>query len=157
MLAHRRFNWYKYSQATVGRTLVVYDFDDTIAHGTSNFERLLNVGSDKPYKWLQSFIKDYYKYGDNLYIMTARYQKTFGDCKKKIINFLKEFGINFPESNIICSGFLPSSGGRKKDKFREMLDEKDIDTLIFIDDSQENKVSVGELKENYPQVDFIII
>jgi hypothetical protein len=153
----KKFNWYKIAQTQNDRTLVVYDFDDTIAHGTNNLQRILNIGQDKPYIWLNDFLRDYSKYGNDLYIMTARMQKTMGDCKKKIREFLKQFGVDFPESNIICSGFLPSTAICKDREFRKILEEEDIGRIIFIDDDSSNRSAVRGLCADYPQIDFIVI
>jgi hypothetical protein len=148
-------NWYKISQ-NKSNEIIIYDFDDTIACGTTNMQRVLNIGEDIPHVWLSSFIKDYKRYGDSLYIMTARMHKTVGDCKKIIKKFLRQFGINFSESNIICTGFLPSTWDRKKVEVEKILKEQSPDNLIFIDDSTNNREAIDELQEKYPETQILV-
>ncbi len=147
-------NWYKYAR---NKTIVIYDFDDTIACGTTNLQRMLNIGKDKPYVWLNDFLHDYNKYGNSLYIMTARMSRTLGDCRKLIRNFLFDFGIDFPESHIICVGFLPSSQGNKSKIVRQILNNNDIEELIFIDDDPNNRQAIYNLQSDYPKVDIRVI
>jgi len=149
-------NWYKIAQIN-SSDIIIYDFDDTIASGTNNMQRILNIGNDKPYVWLSSFVEDYKKYGDNLYIMTARMHKTLGDCRKLIKSFLKQFGIDFPESNIICTGFLPSTWGRKKVEVEKILKNESPRKLIFIDDGINNREVIDGLQDKYPYTDILVM
>ena len=150
-------NWYKLCHKSNQNLIVIYDFDDTIACGTNDLQRFLNVGQNKPCVWLERFLKDYQKYGNNLYIMTARMHKTMGDCKVVIREFLRDFGIDFPESHIICTGFLPSAQGCKSREIRKILDTQEVSRLVFIDDNSDNREAIGELSEEYPHVDFTVV
>lgn len=149
-------NWHKIAQIN-SSDIIIYDFDDTIAFGTNNIQRMLNIGNDKPYVWLSSFVEDYKKYGDNLYIMTARMYKTLGDCRKLIRKFLKQFGIDFPESNIICTGFLPSTWSRKKIEVEKILETEIPENLIFIDNDVNNRVVIDDLQDKYPKTNILVM
>lgn len=149
-------NWYRMANIE-DNTIVIYDFDDTLACGTTDLERVLNIGVDRPYVWLDKFLDDYRKYGDKLYIITARFHKTIGDCKEKIADFLNRFGINFPKSNILCTGFFPSAHACKFNGVKQILDNHDVDRLIFIDDNPANRDAIAKLRRYYPHVEIITI
>jgi hypothetical protein len=154
-MIYKKANWYKIAQNN-SSDIIIYDFDDTIACGTTNMQRILNIGNNKPHIWLSSFLEDYRRYGDNLYIMTARMYKTVGDCRKLIKNFLKQFGIDFPESNIICTGFLPSTWSRKKIEIEKILENEAPENLIFVDNDINNRAAIDELQNDYPETNILV-